>query len=248
MVNPFIPLKYADIVIIDGRVSEEIINNLKSLNIKTIIPTIKCKDVDDSISFHPDIVMHPINHDTLIVAPNVFDYYDEKLKGMGIKLIKGTTNLNREYPLDIAYNIGRVDNYAFHKIEYTDQVVKSHFKNEKIEMIDIKQGYSKCSMAIINNSSIITSDNGIYAKLVSLGIDALLIDSGHIILEKQKYGFIGGTIGNLSQDILIFSGNIDDHPNKIEIENFIKQKEVEIIYLSKEKIIDVGTIICLNSK
>lgn len=246
--NPFIPLKYADIVIIDGRVSEEIINNLKSLNIKTIIPTIKCNNVDDSIAFHPDIVIHPINHDTLIISPSVFDYYDEKLNGLGIKLIKGKTYLNREHPMDIAYNIGRIGNYAFHKIEYTDQVVKSYFKTEKVEMIDIRQGYSKCSMAIVNYSSIITSDNGIYSKLISLGFDALLIDPGHIILEKQKYGFIGGTIGNLSQDMLMFSGNIDDHPNKIEIENFIKQKEIEIIYLSKEKIIDVGTIICLNSK
>ncbi len=246
--NPFIPLKYADIVIIDGRVSDEIINNLKILNIKTIIPTIKCNDVDDSISFHPDIVIHPINHDTLIIAPSVFDYYDEKLNGLGIKLIKGTNYLNREYPLNIAYNIGRIGNYAFHKIEHTDQVVKSYFKNEKIEMIDIKQGYSKCSMAIVNDSSIITADKSIHSKLISLGYDALLIDSGHIILDMQKYGFIGGTMGNLSENLLMFSGNIDDHPNKIEIVNFIKQKGIEIIYLSKEKIIDVGTIICLNSK
>lgn len=246
--NPFIPLKYADIVIIDGRASEEIINRLKELNVKNIITTIKCKNLDDSICFHPDIVIHPINHDTLIIAPNVFDYYDEKLKGLGIKLVKGVTYLKKEYPLNISYNIGRIGEFAFHKIDYTDQILKQFFKNDKIEMISTKQGYSKCSMAIVNNSSIITSDKGIYLKVLSLGFDALLIQPGHITLENQRYGLIGGCIGNLSPNILMISGNLDHHPNRIEIIDFIKQKNIEIVYLSKEKIIDLGTIICLNSK
>ena len=36
-----------------------------------IIPTIECKEVSEPISYHPDIVIHPINHNTLVVAPNV---------------------------------------------------------------------------------------------------------------------------------------------------------------------------------
>lgn len=246
--NPFIPLKTADIVIIHGEVSKEIISNLKKLNVKTIIPTIKSKTVDDSISYHPDIVIHPVNEDTLIISPEVFDYYDEKLKGLGIKLIKGETNLQSRYPMDIAYNVGRVDNFAFHKLQHTDSIIKSYLKNENVELININQGYSKCSMAVINQNSIITADKSIYLKLLDLGYDALLIRPGHIILEKQKYGFFGGATGNFAPNIVFLSGHINDHPDKIIIERFIKEKQVEIIYLSKEQITDLGTIICLNSK
>ena len=69
--------------------------DLKKLNIN-IIPTIACKEVAEPISYHPDIVIHPINHNTLIVAPNVFDYYEDKLHGLGIKIIKGETKLDKE--------------------------------------------------------------------------------------------------------------------------------------------------------
>lgn len=246
--NPFIPLKAADIVIIHGQVSSEIINNLKKLKVKTIIPTIKCDSVDDSISYHPDIVIHPINNNTLIISPEVYDYYYERLNGMGIKLIKGHTLLQKRYPMDIAYNVGRVNRFAFHKLEYTDSVLKSHLINENINLVNTKQGYSKCSMAVINETSIITADKNIYLKLLDLQFDALLIASGHIVLEKQKYGFFGGAIGNFSPDRVLFSGHIEDHPDQIRIKSFITQRKIEIVYLSKDRICDIGTIICLNSE
>lgn len=246
--NPFIPLNPADIVIIDGRVGQEMINNLKKMNIKTIIPTIKCREVEESISYHPDIVIHPIDHNTLVISPSVFDYYDKKLKGLGIKIIKGNTYLGRNYPSDIAYNVGRVGNIALHKILHTDKIVKNHLKSENIKLVNIKQGYSKCAIAIVDFNSAITSDKTIYNCLLGLGFDALLISAGHIILKGQKYGFIGGATGNFDRDTMLFSGSLDEHPDKNKIKNFIKQKGIEIIYLSKEKLIDIGTIICLNSK
>ncbi len=246
--NPFIPLKEADIVIIHGRVSDEIINSLNKLNIKTIIPTIKCESVDSSIAYHPDIVMHPINRSTLIISPQVFNYYDEKLKGMGIILIKGESKLENKYPFDISYNVGRVKNFALHKFTHTDPILKSRLKNENIELINVNQGYSKCSMATVDENRIITSDRKIYLKLLELGCEALLINSGHVILENQKYGFFGGATGNFSPDLMLISGNIDNHPDNIRIKKFIEEKKIEILYLSNKDISDLGTIICLNSK
>ena len=243
--NHFIPLENADLVIIHGKVSQEIIDNLKNMNLK-IIPTIKCESVDESIAYHPDIVIHPVSHNTLIVAPEVFDYYYNELKTFGIRLIKGATNLHNLYPLDISYNVGRVGKYAFHKLQHTDPILRSYLNNENIEFVNINQGYSKCSMAIINDSSIITADKNIHLKLLELGYDSLLIEAGYVELKKQKYGFFGGATGNLTPDKILFSGHIDDHPDKIKIIDFIKQKHVDIIYLSKEKITDIGTIICLN--
>ncbi len=243
-VNPFIPNKDANTVIVDGRISSEILKNLKGLNLK-IIPTIKCTEVSEPISYHPDIVIHPVNHKTLIVAPNVFDYYEEKLYGTGIRIIRGQTKLGKDYPDDIAYNVGRIGNLAIHNFKYTDEKLKYYLKKENLEFININQGYTKCSMAIVDDKSIITADYPIYKKLSDLGFDVLLIQSGYIELKGYPYGFIGGVNGNPSKDTIMFSGRLNEHPDCEKIFKFLKKHNKKVIWLSDKKVIDVGTIITL---
>ncbi|HSH35278.1 DUF6873 family GME fold protein [Schnuerera sp.] len=242
--NPFIPNKLANTVIIDGSISKEIKSNLKKLNLN-IIPTIPCKEVAEPIAYHPDIVLHPINHNTLIVAPNVFDYYEDKLYGMGIKIIKGETKLDKEYPKDIAYNVARVGDFAVHNFKHTDEKLKYYLKKEKLGFIDVKQGYTKCSMAIVANNAVITADYSMYKKLSNSSIDVLLVKPGYIDLEGYNYGFIGGATGKLFKDIFIFSGKLTIHPDKTKITNFVKKYNNKILWLSDENIIDIGTIISL---
>lgn len=242
--NPFIPLKKANTIIIDGRVSSEIICNLKKLNLN-IIPTIECKELANPIAYHPDIVMHPLDHKSLIIAPNVFDYYEEKLYGMGINLIKGETRLGKAYPWDVAYNVGRMEGIAVHNFKYTDEKLKHHLKKQGLELVHVNQGYTKCSMAIIDEKAVITADHMISQKLKDLTFDVLLIQSGYIELPGYNYGFIGGTCGNLSNDEIILTGSLDLHPDKKKILSFIKKYKKKPIWLSNKKIIDVGTIIGL---
>lgn len=244
--NPFIPLKKANIAIVDGRIDSEIENNLKKLGLE-VIKSIKCEEVDESIAYHPDIVLHPIDYNTLIVAPNVYEYYKDKLQKKGIKLIKGEHFLGREYPADIAYNVGRLNNIAIHNFKYTDEVLKFYLKKGNLTLVNVKQGYSKCSLAIVNEKSAITSDRPIYEKLTSLGYNILLIEAGYISLEGQKYGFIGGTNGSLSNSESIISGSLDHHPNKNQILNFYKENNVKLTFLSSKNILDIGTIITLYS-
>lgn len=243
--NPFIPLKSADLAIIPGDTDKNIINKLNEIGVKTIT-TIKCKDIDESISYHPDIVIHPINYNTLVIAPNVYDYYKEVLKETNLKLIRGERFLDVKYPDDIAYNVGRVYGKAFHNFKYSDEVLKFHLKKEGVELINVKQGYTKCSMTVIDEYSIITEDKPIYNKLKELEYDPLLIDSSYINLKGQKYGFIGGATGNLSKNTILVSGSLSHHPEKEKIENYIFKRNKKIIYLSDEKILDLGTIITLN--
>ena len=243
-VNPFIPNKTANTVIVDGRVSSKTLETLNSLNLN-IIPTIQCKEVSGPISYHPDIVLHPVNHNTLVVAPNVFDYYKEKLGGRGMEIIKGETKLSKDYPGDIAYNVGRIGNLAIHNFKYTDEKLKYCLRKENLEFINVNQGYTKCSMAITGDKSIITADYPIYKKLTNLGVDVLLIQAGSIKLEGYPYGFIGGTCGNLSKETIMFSGSLNRHPDEEKILNFLKKCNKKAIYLSDEKVIDIGTIISL---
>lgn len=243
--NPFIPLRDADLVIIDGRVPKEAIEKIESLNIK-VIPTIPCQEVAAPISYHPDIVIHPINHKTIIVAPNVFEYYSDVLSKTGIRVIKGEKELKKEYPADIAYNVGRVDNLAIHNFKYTDEKLIYYLEKEGLEFLNVKQGYTKCSIAIVDRKAVITSDYPIYKKLTEIGIDVLLIEAGYIRLDGYPYGFVGGTCGNLSREIVAFSGKFLYHPAKNEITNFLKKYNKKVLWLSDENVTDIGTIISLN--
>lgn len=246
MTNPFIPINKANIAIIDGRASEDIVNNLEKLNIK-VIRTIKCKDLQESVSYHPDIIMHPINHNTIIVTPIVFDYYDEQLSSLGINVVKGETILRSKYPYDIAYNVGRLNNIAIHNFKYTDEKLKFYLKKENLEFININQGYSKCSLAIVDDISGITADLIMFKRLSVMGLNMLLIRPGFIELENEDYGFIGGATGNYSNRDIFFTGKLNNHPDFEKIENFIKDRNMKIIYLSKNEVIDLGTIITLNN-
>ena len=243
--NPFIPLKKADTVIVAGNISEEIYRNLKKMNLR-IIKTIPHKKVHSSIKYHPDIVIHPINRDMLVTEPSVYEYYKEEFKNTNIKIIKGEKQLDCKYPLDIAYNVGRIENLAIHNFRYTDEVLKYYLKKQNLELINVNQGYTKCSIAVIGQSDIITSDTVIYKILKRYGVNSLLIEPGYIFLENQNYGFIGGCTGNMSNKEVLFSGYLDAHPDIDKIVHFIDDLNKNIVYLSKEKINDVGTIISLN--
>lgn len=243
--NPFIPLRSADLAIVDARISIEIENNLKKLGIK-IIKTTKCENVGESISYHPDIVINPVNHKTLVVAPNVFDYYKDNLKGSGINIIKGEKSLELQYPDDISYNVARLGNLAIHNFKHTDPVLKYYLEKEGLDLLNINQGYSKCSLAILTHKLAITSDVPLYNKLENLGFQVLLIQSGHVELKGEKYGFIGGATGNIDKNRVVFSGSIEYHPDKDRIIEFISRNNISIVCLSKEKVVDIGTIITLN--
>ncbi|OLS02846.1 DUF6873 family GME fold protein [Tissierella creatinophila] len=245
MNNPFIPLKNADTVIIAGNISEEIYGNLKKMNLR-VIKTIPHKKVHSSIKYHPDIVIHPINNNILVTEPSVYEYYKEEFKNTNIEIIKGEKDLDCKYPLDIAYNVGRIANLAIHNFKYTDEVLKYYLKKQNLELINVNQGYTKCSIAIIGQNDIITSDTFIDKTLKKYGVNSLRIEPGDIFLEDQDYGFIGGCTGNISNKEVLFSGCIDEHPEKEKIEDFISNLNKKIVYLSKEKINDIGTIISLN--
>lgn len=246
MYNPFIPLNKADTVIVAGNVSEQIYKSLLNMNLK-VVKTIAHKEVHSSIMYHPDLVIHPINRKLLIIEPTVFNYYKDKLQDTDIELIKGEKKLKLKYPLDIGYNVGRVSNLAIHNFKYTDEKLIYYLKKENLELINVNQGYTKCSIAIVGKKEIITSDTFIDERLRSEGIKSLLIKPGNIILKNQEYGFIGGCTGNISNDEVILSGSLNSHPDKEKIKKFLFDLNKKVVYLSKEAIEDIGTIIALNS-
>lgn len=235
------------LVIIDGRVEKEKLSYFKE-KAYTIIPTIKCNEVQDPISYHPDIVLTPIGEKTLIVAPNVFDYYYEKLSGFGFNLIKGNSFLEKNYPKDSFYNLANTGSYILHRKDITDRKILEQIDNKKYKFINIKQGYSKCSIGIISKDRIITSDKGIYKTIKSRtsSLDVLLIEEGYIDLEGFDYGFIGGAMGLEDRDRVLLAGSLDYHKDGSRIREYIRRSGKKPIELWDGRLRDIGSIFCFK--
>lgn len=240
--NPFVPKGMPRFVIIDYRAEDKIINYLKNLNI-SVIKTIRCNELQEPVDGHPDMVMHPVDYETFVVAPNVYDYYKDILNGTGVKLIKGEKVLKRDYPEDIAYNVARVGSYAIHNFKHTDDVLKYYLDKLNTEFINVGQGYSKCSVAAVGDNAAVTSDKSIHEKLVSHSIDCLYVNPEFVLLEGYNHGFIGGSAGLINNEIFLSTGKILDTSALNTIKSFVRKAGYTYAEASGEQIADLGSLI-----
>lgn len=246
MSNPFLPAQRGDIAVLDGRASGDVERSLEKLGFE-VIRTIGCRELYDAISYHPDIVLHPIEGRDIVVAKNVFDYYDSLLRPYGFNLVASDKMLGEKYPDNICLNIGRVSNCAIHNKKHTDGQALRLFQSSGIELIETKQGYGKCSTLTIGEKSLITTDMGIKKRLdKDTDIEAYFVDPEGIKLEGMDYGFIGGCGNMISERELVLSGRYDHMKDREYLDSIFREKNIEVIYLSDDKISDIGGIIFLE--
>jgi hypothetical protein len=243
--KPFLPEKNIKTALVDYRIGNEGFEALADLGIEAM-KTMPCNDLYDAINGHPDIVVYHIGGNKLIVAPNVFEALQPIFLKKGFALTKGETWLYRNYPENIAYNVLRIGSFAFHNTKYTDKAIIQELEKESIELIHINQGYAKCSVSIVDENSIITSDYKLAKSLDRHGIDCLLIKPGGIILEGLNYGFIGGSCGLLSKNMMAFTGKLDKIQDNYKIYDFLNSKGIEVKILSTKQIFDIGSIMPLT--
>jgi hypothetical protein len=171
----------------------------------------------------------------------------EELKALGYIIVPCECELGSEYPKDIAFNVATVGKYAFGRFDFVVDEIKRELVDRGYTLIDVKQGYAKCSTAIISDNAIITADSGIAQKATSLGIDVLKVSAaeGMIELEGYGYGFIGGACA-LFDNTLYFCGNIELHPDFEAIRDFCEAHGVALCSLSDGKLYDVGGILFIR--
>ena len=186
---------------------------------------------------HPDILVHPLPSGDLVVDRDNLDYYKEIFKDK--KVLPSHSSLSAKYPSDIYLNTFAFKNIFIHNLKYTDQVILDYYKKSGYDLVNIKQGYAKCS-CLVTEDFVITSDGGIYETLKGL-IPIYKIDHGQIILQNFNYGFIGGATGVLGKKIF-FTGDFSHHSSYEEILKIISNYDYELEILSKDPIEDYGSI------
>ena len=230
-------------VIIDRTAPFGAIKKLNDLSILTVLSTKVDKIITD-LSTHPDMQIFQIQPNTFVCEPTVYDYYVRNLSLYGVKVLKGATSLTSKYPEDIAYNAVRIGDFIIHRADKTDDVIKREFLDR---IVNVRQGYTKCSICKVSENAVITSDEGIAAVLKNNGVDVLLISHGGIKLSGFDYGFIGGCSGLIASDVLAFCGDITRHCDYGRISAFLYKHNVSALSLSDGELTDVGSIIGIGS-
>jgi hypothetical protein len=246
MKNPYVPNRRVDIAIISKDASAEIFHSIDRMGIKPI-PTVEAPNLHKSVANHPDMVLALLPDGSVVAAPSVWDYYSTELQKHGIRVIKGRTALQRDYPDDVPYNIVLLNDTLVHRLDVTDGAILEFADRFDMKKLNIRQGYSKCSLVIVNEKSGITSDEGIFRTLSGQGFDILLIRPGHIRLPGMDYGFIGGATGLISKHEMVVAGSLNLHPDGVRIEEFLADRGVSLVNLSEEPAMDIGTIIGLSA-
>ncbi len=193
----------------------------------------------EAVHGHPDMLMHILDHN-IIIHKDIDNKFIHQLNLLDYKIYKSSSSLQNSYPYDVLLNSFCLGNLFVHNLNYTDTVLLSLLKHKKL--INVKQGYTKCSTCIVNNHAIITSDLSI-AKTLSLEkIDVLLIPPGDILLPGLNYGFIGGSTGLICDNVLAFYGHLDHYLYGKEVLKFLSKHKVEPVFLRNGKLIDRGSI------
>ena len=148
------------------------------------------------------------------------------------------------YPDDVPLNSAFIGNCLFCNPRTIDPFILNYALKSGHTITSVRQGYTKCSIAIITESAIITADTIIAKKAKELKMDVLKIREGHIELSGFSYGFIGGCCGKISRDLMVFTGNIELHPDGKNIISFLRNYGIYAYSLSQEHILkDIGGII-----
>lgn len=244
--SPNIPNERINYCVIDSRLDELSRKFINILGINTIrIPLNNC--VYESISGHPDIFLHHLGGNRIVYANELPTSIVFQFEELGFVMIAGESKLGSKYPYNISYNVLRIGEYAFHNLKYTDPVIKKIYNEEGIKLVHVNQGYSKCITCIVDKNTIITEDIGIKRACEKYNIEVLLIKPDkNIRLFGMDYGFFGGTSGLIDNNTLMITGNIYSHCEGEKIYKFLNEKGINIICLSNENLIDIGSILPLG--
>ncbi|MDP4152272.1 MAG: hypothetical protein Q8865_02365 [Bacillota bacterium] len=233
--KPNLPKGQASTVIISKTAAELFEQKLRKLNIEALIVG-SCPDLAGPVSDHPDMQLLHTGGRTFVLAANSALLFDTQKIGMNAVYAE---KLKHDYPDDIMLNAAILDDKMF--------CLKKHISKKLFEfpfkVISVKQGYSKCSICVVDENSIITEDLSIHEAAMRNGIASLLITKGYVSIDGYDYGFIGGATGKLSENLLAFTGKIDSHPDKDKILNFIDARNIKPLFLTDKDIFDVGSII-----
>lgn len=240
--KPNLPQDNAKIVVMSTN-NKELVNRVEELGVK-VLPSENLSKLLIFEQYHTDLQFLHYNKDTVFVLKECTSL-KENLKKYFPNVIEISKNIEKGYPNSVMLNcVVLNDKLICNTKTISDEVLQMAIK-DNLKIINVNQGYTKCSTCIVNENAIITSDKSIY-KSCRNEMDVLLIRQGYIELSGTDYGFIGGSSFKYNRNTLVFTGNIELHPDYESIKSFAQNHNVELLSLTENTMIDIGSIIPID--
>lgn len=230
------------IAIVDRAYYDILRDKLNKFNINSF-PSFESKILKGTVKTHPDMSLFKYDEETLIGSQESFDYYNEIFKGTKIKIINADEDPYEKYPSDVKFNALRVGEHLICKKEVCAKSIIKRFDVNKI--INSSQGYVKCSVIDVGSEYFASDDKYLYEIIKFLGKKCILLDKGFVKIKDYDYGFIGGASG-YARDKIFLTGKIISEANRIRLEEFAREINKELIYLTEYDIFDVGTLMIME--
>ncbi len=228
-------------LIIGSKYADEI-NELKELGCEII--TFNGSDkLDDEINQHADINVFNCNNGDLIVNSDVKGEIEPFLRDFSLVPCKG---IESPYPNDVKLNCALIDKYLLCNTRYVADEVKVICEQNNIRLLHTNQGYSKCSVCVLNDNAVITESSTIASLLKNYQIDVLQISEGYVALSDIHHGFIGGASGMINESTVYFSGDVSAHPDYDSIIKFLNKYNIKPVFNKSRKLSDFGGFVKLQ--
>lgn len=241
--NPNLPAGEVSAVAISCE-AEKAIASLHSIGIETYVIQ-KYPNLSKPVCCHGDLQMLHLCDNRILVA-NEHLCTGELQKKFSVSLIR--ERLGNSYPDDVRLNCKIIGNNIFLNKKTIAEEILEFAELAGLNIINVNQGYTGCSICAINESAVITDDESVFAAAQNFLNDALLISKGSIRLKGYGYGFIGGCCGKIAHNKLAVNGRIESHTDKYKIVDFLNKYNIDIIELTDKPLTDVGGILPLLEK
>ena len=230
------------IVLTDERIDFECEGALVEKGFK-IIKLPACPILQKPVSAHPDMLLFVgkgrlfCHEKYYAIAKKEIDLIIEQT---GFSLSLSDEAWEEKYPSDVLFNaVAMGDKLICNKRSVSKLILEAYGEEN---LINTKQGYTKCSTCAVGAFALITADTSIATAARGAGLDVLLLRGSHTALDGYDTGFIGGASGDDGEHIF-FSGSIESHPEYDKIKSFCRSHGREVISLSDKPLYDYGSII-----
>ena len=238
--NPNLPVR-AGTIIIGEKYCKILQNSIKSLGINALFMPDN-PYVDPRLSGHTDLSVLHLGGNRLLLAPYLKgSSFSRQLEDRGFEIKFASIEQSALYPNDAQMNVCILGNKVIYNPQTgSDAIVKYLTIGNGAIHVSSRQGYSRCSVCVVDDNAIITADEGICRSAEAHGVDVLKIRPGYIDLSGFDYGFIGGASFKFSDTKLAFTGGLDRHPDAERIIEFISLHNVDIVYITDKPAFDIG--------
>ena len=235
------------IALIDCRARKESLDALENYGFETVlIPP--SPSLQTGVASHTDMLIF-IGFGRLFCHTSYYEenkYLIDSIAQKGhLALLLSNEIWAQDYPRDVLFNACMVGNKLVCNEKTVSKDILRAARDMGVEIVNVNQGYTKCSICNVSENAIITSDKHIANTCKIAGIDVLLISEGHISLPPYDFGFIGGTSG-MCGDSVYFCGSLSSHPDGDKINEFCTNHGKKAIPLSDGILQDVGSIMFIG--